>query len=330
MTYVLGVDGGNTKTIALVARLDGTIVGQGRGGCADVYGGPSPEAALEEITHAVTSALVTAGIHAETLVASAFSMAGADWPEDFAYLQAAMERNQFGQKTFIVNDAIGALRAGSPDGTGVVVACGSGTATGARNNEGQIWHSSFWQGVHGGRQLGYKTLEAVYRAELGIDPPTTLTTRVLEFFDEPTVESLLYRFTNRLNKPPERREVGGLARILLDEADSGDQVARAIVEAHGTGLGDYALVAAQRVGIADTRFPLVLTGGVLRHPGRMLADAIIARVHTVSPEAYPVMSRFEPVVGALFLAYEQTGVAIDDALLERLVATLPAADLFTT
>jgi len=30
---VLGVDGGNTKTIALVARIDGTITGIGRDGC---------------------------------------------------------------------------------------------------------------------------------------------------------------------------------------------------------------------------------------------------------------------------------------------------------
>src|SRR5205807_10529707 len=35
--YVLAVDGGNTKTIALVAALDGTILGAGRGGCADIY-----------------------------------------------------------------------------------------------------------------------------------------------------------------------------------------------------------------------------------------------------------------------------------------------------
>ena len=40
MQYVLGVDGGNTKTIALVAALDGTILGAGRGGCGDIYNAP--------------------------------------------------------------------------------------------------------------------------------------------------------------------------------------------------------------------------------------------------------------------------------------------------
>src|SRR5256884_3691789 len=37
MQCVLGVDGGNSKTIAIVAALDGTILGAGRGGCGDIY-----------------------------------------------------------------------------------------------------------------------------------------------------------------------------------------------------------------------------------------------------------------------------------------------------
>ena len=61
MTYILGVDGGNTKTIALVARIDGTIVGAGRGGCGDIYGGAGPSGAIAEIERAVLGALTAAG-----------------------------------------------------------------------------------------------------------------------------------------------------------------------------------------------------------------------------------------------------------------------------
>ena len=41
MHFVLGVDGGNTKTIALVASLNGAILGAGRGGCGDIYNAPT-------------------------------------------------------------------------------------------------------------------------------------------------------------------------------------------------------------------------------------------------------------------------------------------------
>src|SRR5258707_4321069 len=152
MNYVLAVDGGNTKTIALVAALDGTILGAGRGGCADIYNAPagtqwpnSASAAMANVEYAVRSALQAAQVKASDLVTAVFNMAGADWPEDFAYIQAAMEERGFGRTILVQNDALGILHAGSADATGVSVGCGTGAATGARSADGRTWHSSMWQ-----------------------------------------------------------------------------------------------------------------------------------------------------------------------------------------
>lgn len=328
MGYVVGVDGGNTKTIALLARLDGMIVGSGRGGCGDIYGAVSADAAVEATEGAVAEALRAAGARRDAIVASVFSMAGADWPEDFAFLEAAMEQRGLGRRIIVVNDALGALRAGSLDGTGVVVACGTGAATGARAADGRVWHASFWQEPQGSHELGRKALRAVFRAELGIDPATSLTARVLECFGQTSVEEVLHLCTARLGKRP--GNLGELARILLDEAAAGDAIARGIVEQHGAALGDYALAAARQVGIVETPFTLVLTGGVFRHPARLLSDALVARVRSDCPAVCPVYSRFEPAVGALFLALEAAGTAVDEPLLRRLAPTLPAASLFAT
>ena len=132
MRFVLGVDGGNTKTLALIAREDGVILGSGRAGCGDIYGATSPAAAIIEIERAVNTALAEACIPPTELTTSVFSLAGADWAEDFAFLEDAMRTRGYGRNMMVVNDAMGALRAGSPDGTGVVVACGTGAAIGAR------------------------------------------------------------------------------------------------------------------------------------------------------------------------------------------------------
>src|SRR5215212_6965313 len=195
MNLVLGVDGGNTKTLALIAREDGVIVGRGRAGCGDIYGASSPAAAIDEIEHAVKAALMEAGIEPSELNAGAFSLAGADWPEDFSLLEDAMRARGYGQNILVVNDAIGALRAGSIDGTGVAVACGTGAAIGARHPDGRIWHSSFWQEVQGADELSLRALRAVYRAELGIDPPTILTERLQTAFGAHSVEEILHRLT---------------------------------------------------------------------------------------------------------------------------------------
>lgn len=336
MQCVLGVDGGNTKTIALVAALDGTILGAGRAGCGDIYNAEvgtawpdSASAAIANIEYAVLSALQAAQVKASDLVMSVFNMAGADWPEDFALLQDAMELRGFGRTILVQNDALSVLCAGSSEATGVSVVCGTGAATGARGPNGRTWHSSMWQNqVQGSAQLGQKTLYAVYRSELGIDPPTTLTRRVLDFFQLDTIEEVLHMLTGRTQStdPP----IGQLTPILLDEARAGDAAARRIVAEHGWALGDYALAAARCVGIEGTAFTLVLAGGVFRHPSSLLADAIIERVRTTSPAVQATYYRFEPIIGVLFTALERAGIAVDDTLVERLLPTLPPPALFVT
>jgi N-acetylglucosamine kinase-like BadF-type ATPase len=336
MQCVLGVDGGNTKTLALVAALDGTILGFGRGGCGDIYNAPptpeSPDSALAavaNIEYAVTSALRMAQVEAADLLAGVFNMAGADWPEDFVLLRAATEERKFGRRIIVQNDALGVLHAGVSSAVGVSLICGSGAAIGARAPDGRTWHTSHWQDdVQGSGQLGESTLVAVYRSALGIEAPTTLTGRVLDFFHVDSVEALLHQFTSRGRQAP--GHVRHLTPILLDEAEAGDRVARAIVQRHGRGLGEYVLAAARRVGLEGTAFPLVLAGGVLRHPSSLLPDAIMEQVRQTSPLVRPVRCRFEPVIGALFAALEAADVPVDEALIARLLPTMPAAAFFST
>jgi N-acetylglucosamine kinase-like BadF-type ATPase len=334
MTHVLGLDAGNTKTVALLARLDGAIIGSGRGGCGDIYGAGSPEAAMAQVEAALAGALAGAlasgglGLDLSRLEAACCSMAGADWPEDFELIRCELEARGLRRNVAIYNDAFGALRAGTRDGFGVAVACGTGTATGARAPDGRMWHNSYWQVPQGAHELGRMALEAVYRAELGLDPPTRLKQRVLDFFKLPSVEQVLHRTTGR-GQPP-NPDLGPLARVLLDEAHDGDPAALRIALQHGAALGDYALVAARRVGLEHTDFALVMAGGVLRHPTNVLKAALVERVRAAAPGVRPAMSRFEPVVGAVLLALEAAGVTPDEPLLERLTATLPPAALFAT
>lgn len=337
MRYVLGVDGGNTKTIALIATLDGKIMGAGRGGCGDIYNAPvsgtnwpdPAAAAIANIEFAVETALQAAHVLPSELLAGVFSLAGADWPEDFALLNSAMRVRGYGRTISIQNDAMGVLHAGVANNVGVSVVCGTGGATGARGPDGRNWHSSFWQDqAQGASQMGLLALEAVVRSELGIDPPTTLKQRFLEYFKFESVEEVLHFFTARPQNPP--RRIDGMAPFLLDEAEAGDATACKIVQEQGRAIGEYAKIAARIVGIEGTAFPLVLAGGVMRHPSTLLPDTIIERVQTTSPDVRPTRGRFEPVIGALFTALEAAGATIDDTLLDQLIPTIPSSELFAT
>jgi N-acetylglucosamine kinase-like BadF-type ATPase len=330
MTFIVGVDGGNTKTLALVATTNGTIVGKGRRGCGDIYGVSSPEIALHEIESAVDDAVLDAGLSRNDIKTACFSLAGADWDDDNAYLQTELESRGLARQVIVYNDSIGALRAGTTDGIGVIIACGTGAAIAARNAEGKFWHSSFWQEPMGGSTLGDETLHALIRAELGLEPPTTLTKRVLELFDQPTVEALLQHFYQRGSRAPTRVTMSKIAPLVLQEAEVGDRVAKVIVSKHGTLLGEYAIVATQKVGLHQTSFPVVLNGGIFRHSGTQLIQAITHQMAKTFPDIRPIRSRYEPVIGALLLAIESCDIPITDTHLNQIDFSLPSDEFFST
>ena len=125
----LGVDGGNTKTIALVCGADGRIAGHARTGCSDVYAVADADA-VAEIVRAATAAIEAAG--GGELACAYYSLAGADWPVDIAFYEDELSRRIPAGRTVVVNDAIGAIRCGPEDGVGCSLVCGTGTALGAR------------------------------------------------------------------------------------------------------------------------------------------------------------------------------------------------------
>ena len=310
MSFVLGVDGGNTKTLAVVADAGGRVRGLGRTGCSDIYNAASPEAAVETVAGAVDAALAQAGVDAAALSAAAFSMAGADWPEDFALLDAELRaRLALPVAPLVVNDALGALRSGAPDWVGVAVVCGTYNAVGARRADGRVFHLGFWPDGAGGRHLGRLGLDAVYRADLGLAPATALTPRALALYDEPDPIALLHAFTRRggLKESDQDR----LSPVVLDAAAEGDPVARAIVLERGRVLGGQGRVAAQRVELSLDAARVVLTGSVFAHPTALLADAVMAEL----PGAVPVRDAPPPIAGAVLLALDRIGVAVDAAVL---------------
>jgi len=323
---LLGIDGGNTKSIALVARTDGTIVGAGRSaGTADIYRVPVDEA-IGRLLEVADAALAEAGGRSGQVVRAAASLAGADWPEDFDELRGRLAERW--PSVRVVNDAIGALRAAIPNGPGVIVVCGTGAVTGARGADGRIWHSSFWQLAQGAHELGVHALHAIVRADLGIGPPTALTATIVAAMREPSVEAVLHRLTGRATR--DRREYASIAPVVLDAAEDGDEVAMAIARTHGADLGRHAVAAARRVGILEHAYPLALAGGVLRHPGRVLRDALTAVVLEASPGVRVIRAPTEPAVGAVLLAFDGAGLAVDGAVDARLRATMPAAEFFDT
>jgi N-acetylglucosamine kinase-like BadF-type ATPase len=316
---VLGVDGGNTKTVALVASRGGDVRGWGRSGSSDVHDTGGADAALRELGRAIGAALEMAGARPDEVGTAVLGLAGADWPEDFDLLTAAVRATLPTADILVLNDAVNAIRCGTPDGLGVVAACGTG-GTAAAAGPGGTFHRGFWPEPSGAREIGRRGLAAVQRAWLGLDPPTALTARAIARYGADDPDHLLRRLTAR--DRAEDADPGRFAPDVLDAADGGDDAARRIVACEGRVFGEQARVAADRTGWTG-EFPLVLTGGVLRHPSPLLREAIVAQL---DGRARETVVRGEPAAAALLRALDRSGGGDEG----RVAATLPDAALFRT
>ena len=317
---LLGVDGGNSKTIALLARRDGSIVGAGRAGACDHYVEPRPGAAYDEIAKAISAALEAADAVVAQIERGVLSLAGADWPEDReAYAREVSSRLGASAPLTVVNDALGALRGGTTDGVGVAIVCGTGTAVGARAGDGRSWNVSFWAEPSYRYSLARGAVEATIEAELGIGEPTLLQQLVPASTGHTSVEELLRAMTLLGRTRP---TLSRTAIALLDAAEQGDATAHRVIGEVGHAMVQMARTAARNAGL-ETPSPVVLAGGLFRHPSERLAEAIAAEL----PESEIVMARFEPAVGALLLAYDEQGLEPD---MEQLTDTIPPAELYAT
>jgi N-acetylglucosamine kinase-like BadF-type ATPase len=325
VSLIVGVDGGNSKAIALVARRDGSIIGAARRpGSADIYAGEA--SALEILHDVVADALADAGASSADVEAAAFSLAGADWPEDIAFLRSSLGHPGLGAEPIVVNDAIGALTGAVPDGPAVVVSLGTGAATGARAADGGTWHSSFWQVTQGAAELAQRAVAGLARSELGIEPAPLLQERVLEAMGAASVEAAVHRLTRRERASSD--SIGSVVRALFEAADAGDPVAERIVARHGIGIGEVAAAAARRVGIDGEPYALAFGGGVTRAGASRLIAAATDAVAAAGQTPRLISPRWEPAVGALLIGLRASSSVDELAVKSRLDATLPPAALF--
>lgn len=320
---MLGVDGGASKTLCLVASEDGNILGFGRGGPSNhqVCG---LEGAVTQITHSVGEGLAQAQASPEEVRLGMFCLAGADLPEDYAMLSQAVEDLGVCQKVVVRNDTMAALRSGLSRPWGVVVICGTGTNAAGRAPDGReiilpgLGHISGDWG--GGAQISQEIIRHVMRAWDGRGKPTVLLQMVLDSLGAPSPEVLLQMlYHNQL----EQHQLLGLVPLLFEAAYAGDEVACRLVREVGTEVGVTARTLIRRLSLQDKDVEVVLAGSIFKAKGPFLIDTIKGVVHQVAPRATIVLPKFEPVVGALFLGLEAAAVEVEGMVRENIRATLP-------
>ena len=332
MTIYLGVDAGNSKTVALACRASGEVAGVARAGCGDIYGAVGEAAAVRAVLGAADAALADAGAGRRDVASAAFRLAGVDWPEDGEFWDATLSARWPGLTRSVLGDGYAAIRCGELSGVGVAVNAGTNSAFAARGPDGTTWQMGWWgQHAMGAFGLVSEALKAAFLAELGAAPATALGAALLDFYGLPDLTELNRRFTRRRNPAGQADKVRA-ARVITQAAIDGDPVAAGIVAEQGRRLAFYAAIAARHAGLdqAGGPVPVVMSGSVLAGHDSPVTAALVGSLEEMLPRAEPRLATLPPVAGAALDAIAEGGVAVDRAVADCLAASIPPPSFFRT
>ncbi len=324
--YVVGVDGGTTKTIALVADDQGRILGAGRSGNSN-WTGPDVEIPMAVVAEAVRQALGAAGLSGEDIEQGAFALAGADWPEDHVRREAVLSRLGLARRVLVMNDTFAGLRAGISQPWGAVVIAGTGANAAIITPDGTRWAYGYYADEGGGGTIGRWAIEAVLREEDGRGQRTALTPAVLKALGYASADEMLHAIIAH-ELPP--RAAHSLCPLVFRVANAGDEVACEILARDGRLLAEYATGMIRRFKMTALAFELVLSGSVFKGECPVLIDTLTAEVHKVAPRVKIVRLNVEPAAGAVLLAYDALGIPVTEEMMENLRRTLPEPAFFST
>lgn len=301
MTYFIGVDGGASKTAALVVDDKGRTLGRGLAGASN-HLRVGIEEATRNIERAVNIALVEAGIAIRNVEYAYCGIAGSDHP---AHRQKVIDSLKifFPRGNFIVDtDARIALTGAIGFGAGVVIIAGTGSVAFGRNEGQDEARAGGWGPTLGDEGSGFwiarEGLSAIVRAHDGRGFSTRMTDLLCNDYDMCQPEELprfVYAATTHVD------DIAKYGRLVIEAAQLGDDVARDILARAGSELAECVLAVARKLHLLDSVFPVAYVGGAF-HAGDLLLNPMRLRLRRDAPGADLQTPQREPVEGAALMA----------------------------
>ena len=298
--YVMGVDGGATKTLAAVLDIRERVLhlGHGASSNADAVGA---RAATESLMKATEEALARVGIAHEELDAAVLAIAGTDTEAVAAHVREGRPG-----AWIVVNDVVGAWAAATGAQPGVGVISGTGSNVLGVGADGRAWRAGGWGHVLGDEGSGYwlavQSIKAALRDRERSGPETALSAAAIDFF---SVDSIGALATLVYSKPLTKGEIAAFAIETARVAHAGDAVAVELYERGARELGRQVRAVIEQTGLVGG-FPVGLIGSAFK-AGALFVEPLSAVIHGLAPQAGVAVVEMAPVGGCLLLAARVAG-----------------------
>jgi N-acetylglucosamine kinase-like BadF-type ATPase len=298
---VIGIDGGGTKTRALLVGFDGTILAELTAGASNVRK-KGVAGAAEIFFDLVIKCASRAGSPYEAIMHVVVGAAGAGRPSTRSDLTAAIaalgQKNKFPLTQITVEtDARIALEAAFPGKPVIALIAGTGSIALYRADDGQLHRAGGWGSIVGDEGSGYAIARdacaAVMRQHDGRSEKTLLTEKALAHFGISEVEDLIPKLHG------DGVEIAPFAEKVFEAVTERDRVARQIVLKNASELVEHVRILTL-AHPPKNKLPVCPMGGLLENENeysKLVREKLIATL----PQVVVQKPKFPAAFGAAII-----------------------------
>lgn len=296
MAYLIGLDGGGSKTIGLISDRAGNCLGRVTGSTTNYHlvGLGQTESTLKAI---VTDLLNQVNLQIADCQSACFGLAGVGRPDDHQQVLHVCRKIGLPVRFILTHDAEIALVAGTGTREGVIAISGTGSIVYGRNHQGKAARAGGWGHLLGdegsGYDIGLRGLRAVVRMSDGRQPSTLLVPEILTQISL-TSPNQLVKWISQVDKS----QIAQLADSVFQAAQAGDLTAQEIINHASRELALSVQTVIQQLALPLST-QIVLNGGVFQNQAsfvKSMQDHFLHRKVTLVAQ--------EPAYGAILIAQQ--------------------------
>lgn len=302
-SYVIGIEGGGTKSMLLATNLEGKVIGKVDFGATNLHSA-SQEQVSSNLDGAVQRFLLESGCSMEGCRGVCIGAAGIDTDLNQQKMEFCLTNLGFSCDVLATSDADIALKAAVKDDCGMLLIAGTGSIALAKNEVGEVYRAGGWDYLLGDEGSGYWiAVKAIQRAleswdETGV--PSVLFQRMIEEMGNRGIDGIMEFM---YQAPFEKQRIAKIAEIVCELDETGDSDARVIVLQAADALCKLATTLVRRMEWEDKEFVLVPHGSIVTKNKR-ISQIFSEEIRSLYPKVEVRQLQKEASFGAVQYALE--------------------------
>ena len=306
--YIIGIDGGGTKTSAALCAPDQSILAEAQGESSNIQL-VGVERAAENILSLVRQCCHSVGCTISEVGAIVAGVAGvgraADRQQLFDGIVSLAQKNQISLPPFsIESDSRIALEGAFHGKPGIIVIAGTGSMVLGKNTSGKLYRAGGWGRLIGdegsGYAIGREAFRTIAREMDGSKTKTHLTKLFAEQFQFDSQEAIIHA-VYRTNF-----DIASVVPLVLQAAAKDDKAAKKIIANATLELIETINIVAEKLtkhSMKNVRYPLSFAGSLLINDN-IYSRKVRAAIKRTLPQFSVRAAKASPVIGAVAMAQE--------------------------